>query len=623
MLFQDHLFFTSNQGLLECDLTGQEIHLYSALQGLPGNSLGPIVRTGDALWIGVSPQGLLKFNGIQFDYFFADQTTDFEITALLALPTGELLIGTKHRGLVVFQEDHVTEFASQTSAEFITSLLGDDHQITVGTLGGGVFLYRQGVFQQLGKGSTLEGRLLDNHITALAGNHQAVYVGTPLGINQIKDGKVTRSLASGFVIRSLFLGKRLLAGTDEGILSIDLELRNPGSAIALDNIKYVDSYKSSVQPALTGATLDGEGLEKAASAGPTSLAQLGASTVNGFFSFRNDLLAMTDAGLYLTDMIARIEWKRFGPTDLSTTAMLSSPRKESEKVRQASSPLSDTNVSALAIDRDQNLWVGFFDRGLDILNSQGQRISHYEDDRIFCINHILASQDGQVTVSTANGVAVFHGTQLGQFITDKEGLIHRSVAITQPIGPTSQHLLAATAEGVTLIKNNRPVQSLFAFHGLANNHVYSVNVLGNRTYLGTLGGISVMQDSQIVSSWTTANSALSVNWVNALVSMNGKLFIGTYGGGVQSVDSFGQWTDYSPVIGKFEVNPNAMAVDVDTLYVGTLDRGFFVHRPDQDTWLHVMDGLPSTSVTSFAFESSNLLVGTDNGIVRIQKDALH
>ena len=186
----------------------------------------------------------------------------------------------------------------------------------------------------------------------------------------------------------------------------------------------------------------------------------------------------------------------------------------------------------------------------------------------------------------------------------------------------SGRLVAATAEGVTIFEGSLPAQNLFALHGLINNHVYSATSLNGRTYLGTLGGMSVLENAQIMFSWNTSNSGLAANWINALTTLRGKVFVGTYGGGIQSVDTNGQWTDYGAILGKFEVNPNAMAVDGDRLYVGTLDRGFFVYDSSQERWQQIRDGLPSQNVTTFAFNSGTVLVGTDRGVVRIQKEVI-
>jgi ligand-binding sensor domain-containing protein len=105
--------------------------------------------------------------------------------------------------------------------------------------------------------------------------------------------------------------------------------------------------------------------------------------------------------------------------------------------------------------------------------------------------------------------------------------------------------------------------------------------------------------------------------------LGGKLFVGSYGGGIQSISPQGEWIDYSPVIGKFEINSNAMRAARDTLYVGTLDRGFYMYHSKKDRWSQIVEGLPSTNVTAFAFLEDAVLVGTDNGLLRIQEDVLH
>ena len=52
--------------------------------------------------------------------------------------------------------------------------------------------------------------------------------------------------------------------------------------------------------------------------------------------------------------------------------------------------LTDRNISALAADATGRLWVGYFDRGLDLLASDNSRARHVEDEHVFCINRILA-----------------------------------------------------------------------------------------------------------------------------------------------------------------------------------------------------------------------------------------
>jgi hypothetical protein len=60
---------------------------------------------------------------------------------------------------------------------------------------------------------------LDDQVTFLAGNREAVYVGTLLGVTEIQNGKVSEHFAEGLTIRSLTTGAKPVAATDRGLLS--------------------------------------------------------------------------------------------------------------------------------------------------------------------------------------------------------------------------------------------------------------------------------------------------------------------------------------------------------------------------------------------------------------------
>lgn len=585
VLFQDHLFVTSNQGLLQFDAEGHEVRRYTALDGLPSNHLTALAKTADALWIAVGPQGLLKFTGGQFEFFYAERPGDFDVTALLAMPSGELWVGTKQRGLLVFQHDRAVEFAPTVHAKFITALQGDHQQAVIGSFNQGAWIYRRGILSQFRKTAGENGRILDDHVTSVAGSRDAIYVGTPLGVTEIRNGKVSRNFAEGLTIRTLVTPSRPVAAIDQGLVILDT-----GNTLA-----------GSAQPAYRGSSRHSSfSQSRSAPAG-----------INNLLPVSNRWLALADSGLYSTESLEHGLWHRFGSD--SSNADMAKPPQPFE--------LSDTNISSLAFDRDGNLWVGYFDHGLDVFDSQGRRLLHQEDSRVFCVNHVLALRDDRVLVSTANGLAIYNGTQLQNFITEKQGLIHKAVAMTHDLGETGERWLAATAEGISVFEGSRPAQNLFALHGLASNHVYCAESLGKRVYLGTLGGISVLEEGRIAFSWNTANSRIGANWVNALAVLGFKLFVGTYGGGIQSVDADGQWTDYSEVIGRFEVNPNAMAVDGGRLYTGTLDRGVQIYDDSQGGWRKLQEGLPSQNVTALAVTTDRVLIGTDGGLVEIRKEA--
>ena len=51
--------------------------------------------------------------------------------------------------------------------------------------------------------------------------------------------------------------------------------------------------------------------------------------------------------------------------------------------------LADRNVSALSVDGMGQLWIGYFDHGLDIVDPGFTRARHIEDQHLFCVNRIV------------------------------------------------------------------------------------------------------------------------------------------------------------------------------------------------------------------------------------------
>src|SRR5260370_1731951 len=70
--------------------------------------------------------------------------------------------------------------------------------------------------------------------------------------------------------------------------------------------------------------------------------------------------------------------------------------------------LSDRNISALAADKSGRLWIGYFDRGLDLLETDTGRSTHVENDHVFCVNRIVPDgRNGTVAGAAGKGLARF------------------------------------------------------------------------------------------------------------------------------------------------------------------------------------------------------------------------
>ena len=286
--FQEHLYATSNRGLLQLNTAGQIIRRYGVLEGLPGNRLHSLAKTANALWMGVFPQGLLRFDGDQFDFYTADRIQDFEVTCLLPLDSGGLLVGTRQRGLLVFLDGSAEEFSPRLNKSFITCLHGNDRQLAIGTYDEGLFLYQQGLLSQVSKqgGSPGTLALIDNQVTALAGDDQDLFVGSPLGISQVTAGQVVRHLEAGLNVRSLALDSQLLAGTDTGVVIAELKTAPRLARVHLSQ---------STSEALTLSSLSRGGL-----------------AINSFLRIQDEWLAATDNGVFRFRDTTGNAWKRFG-----------------------------------------------------------------------------------------------------------------------------------------------------------------------------------------------------------------------------------------------------------------------------------------------------------------------
>jgi ligand-binding sensor domain-containing protein len=284
------------------------------------------------------------------------------------------------------------------------------------------------------------------------------------------------------------------------------------------------------------------------------------------------------------------------------------------------SPLTSRDISALAFDSAGRLWVGYFDRGLDILDLEAQRGTHVENDHIFCVNRIVCDRSHDTTaVATANGLVLFdsQGRQR-QVLGREEGLIDDHVS---DVVLTAEGMTLATPAGITILTPSG-ARSIYAFHGLVNNHVYSLAAVGSRVLSGTLGGLSLLDDGHVLANFTTANSGLRHNWITAIVPVGDDWFVGTCGAGILRLDRNGNWQSFGDATGPFNVNNNAMLANDAGVYVGTQGQGLYVYDRASGRWNVVTAGLPSLNVTAVALYDGHLYVGTDNGLVRIAGENL-
>ncbi len=558
---------------------------------------------GGHLYI-AGPAGLTKYDGatgsIAARYRVGAELPPAPVTSLAVGLAGdsqapELWIGTWGEGLAAFDGRAFRQIrAEDARLRKITSILPvDTGRILIGTEKAGVLVYdghtlvpfhssvadipvtalagndadlwigtldRGLLHWKAGAIETLDDALPDKQILSLALNGETVYAGTGVGIAEIRGGKLARVLAPGYFAQTLLAkDDKLWMGTlEEGMFAVPLD------------------------------------------AHPGRLAQLGAASVCPECSIRRILSIDGEVYALAEDSL----W-----------------HGNEAVIRREDALLADRNIAALKMDSTGRLWIGYFDRGLQILNANGERGEHLEDDHLFCVNRIAHdAARGVSAVATANGLVMFDAaTSRRRVIGQTDGLIANQVTdvVLRPDGST----IAATPAGVSFI-DAAGISSVYAFQGLVNNHVYALASDGARTLAGTLGGLSILDGPVVRASFTTSNSALKHNWVTAIAQVEKDFFVGTYGAGVLRITNRGVWETFDDLRGNIEINANAMAVAPNAVFAGTLDRGLAIYNMTSGRWTFFTAGLPSRNVTAVEARGGVLYIGTDNGLVKVPQTTL-
>ncbi|HLF82995.1 MAG TPA: hypothetical protein VI837_02345, partial [Blastocatellia bacterium] len=593
-------YLATSGGLIALDDGGNVKRRFTTLDGLPENDLTALAVFRERLFVGTTNAGLIAFDGQSFSGYRFTKPRATHVSVLVSTES-ELLIGTLDGGLFEYNgEGFSRRFNSATGAAFsqVTALLPFESRLYIGTQDSGLYIWREAHIEHI---TTNEG-LPSPHVTAISvlpsslSDKGAVAVATDFGVAALNDANSIKPISNRPNITSLAVsGGHLWAGLFGGGI-IDLS----------------SNHASQPHTAMENQSRGAETVGLPASAPAT------------VFVNEGKLWALTREGAFARDERAT------RPAFESVAGTLVGDRV-----------LTDGHITALAGDGAGRLWVGYFDRGIDLIAPEtSERLSHVEDDRVREINHLAFDRnEDRMLAATSRGLVVFGGA-LKQTVMTREqgGLINDSVAhvsladidsalLASTGGAPSfdkvrgRTMVLATAGGLTEVIGGR-ARSITAFHGLASNHLYTSASVGSRLFVGSLAGLAELEGLRVVRTYKTSNSRLSHDWVTALAEADGALYVGTNGGGVDALLPTGEWINFADELGKFEVNQNAMHCDSDRLYVGTSDRGLLVYNTRDRRWMRVSAGLASQSVTAITSDDRFVYIGTLNGLVLIEKRAV-
>jgi ligand-binding sensor domain-containing protein len=556
--FQGRLYLCGSAGLYAYDFQGVEVAHYRAGFELPSTKLLAVATAASVGAKALAPDGA---------------------------GARDLYVATESEGLLIFDGQKFRQIRPRAASQRkLTAVLPlETGRVLVGTETEGVLVYDGRTL------SPFHSALSAVHVTALAGNEGDLWVGTmDRGVMHWRGGEVEtftepQGLPDPQVLSLAVDGTRAYVGTPLGVA--EFEDGHPRRTLA-------------------------EGVLAA-----TLLVRRDSLAIGAIDEGTTIVPLTAHARATTQSLPARVERLTELDGDLYTLGEDSLYRNGKPVLQRESAMLTDGNISALAADSSGRLWVGYFDRGLDIVPSGApvqQIVQHVEDEHVFCINRIVGdSERGVTAVATANGLILFDAAaRPRQVLTQAQGLIANHVTDVLFNG---NGMMIATPAGITIV-DDQGMRSLYAFHGLVNNHVYTLARAGSQTLVGTLGGISVMLGDRPGARYTTANSALKHNWITSIADAGTEQFVGTYGGGIMRLAADGRMES---IESGFEVNPNAMLVVGDRVYAGTLGRGLYIYDRTTGRGRFTTAGLPSANVTALASRAGVLYIGTENGLVKV------
>ncbi len=533
--------------------------------GLPQLSVTSIVQTRDGyLWLGTQ-EGLARFNGEVFLTFDKGNTGAFSrshnIRALLEDRSGTLWVGSIGGGLVRYR-DGVFRRDSLVAAAKISALAEDrEGAVWVGSFGEGLYRITEGGAMRFGEDEGLP----TDFITALHADRAGrLWIGAREGLFRIDaKGLTAFTEADGLsdpYIESLYedASGTIWVGTRGGV----------------DQIRDGRVIRQPLREAL------GEDIV-------TAITQDAAGSL--WFGMRKGGIVRYRAGRFDT----------FGRED----------------------GLTNVGVRAFFIDREGSLWIGTDGGGLNRLR-ESKFVSFGTPENLSndFVYSVYEDAEGAIWVGTEGGVNRIADGSVTT-LTTQDGLSHDVVSSVYGDG---RGTLWFGTMGWGL---NRYADGRFTHYttkdGLAHNFVSSLFDNGRGTlWVGTDGGVSRLKDGRFEN--LTTEQGLSSNYVTAILEDRaGVLWVGTFDGGLNRIEN-GAITHFTETDGLGSNTVLSFHEDAEgVLWIGTYRGGLSRLKDGRFTTFSVQDGLYNDSIYRILEDDQGRFwMSSNRGLFRVDRRAL-
>lgn len=597
----NNLLYTQERGLAldpTKSITQYHHDTWTRDEGLPSNSILTVFQASNGyIWFGTF-DGLVRFGGVQFIVF-----------------SKALTEGVKNNGMWCMSESQ-EQIAQGKSV------------LWVGTNGGGLLRYADGIFTMLG---VKEG-LPSDVVLSLSNDpdHNTLWIGTRKGLCRLQNGTITQfgkeqglpNAPVNTILRDK--SSTIWVGTAQGLY----KYRDGMFSLGFQGVQGADSlvkapvktlYEDS-RGTLWIGTL-GKGLFAASGGAQASLlTQL--TTQNGLLDNRIQALTEDKSGTLWIGSVGGLSRKRNASENISASidAAFDNYTKNDG--------LTDNQVWSLMTDNEGSLWVGTYRGGLNRFKN-GKFLTYTAqeglvDDYTYAVHE---TSRGELWVATAEGASRFTKDSDGKSVftdfTKANGLpdnMVRSVS-SSPDGAT---IWLGTYQGLCRLQDGKFTTYSVA-EGLPESRIRTLLQEGDRVlWIGTNGGFAKMEDGKI-STVTDAKGILKGTSIIGIVrSKDGSLLLSTEGKG------WCRWQN--GVITEHLTTKEGLASDVvmcsfedkdGTVWIAT-NAGFYRWKNKVLTPLTLKDGLQSESVyTILEDEDGQFWLGGNDGIQLVAKQELN
>jgi len=278
------------------------------------------------------------------------------------------------------------------------------------------------------------------------------------------------------------------------------------------------------------------------------------------------------------------------------------------------SVVGDKYVRSITRDSLNRKWVSVYNLGLFLID--GNKITKFNKENGLPNEQIRAiSIDSQGTIWFGSKYGLISAKYennelqiLNQFSTE-DGLISNNI---YSLIRGKNVLWIATAKGVSKLYSSGEFINYSTQNGLVNNRVLNVFIdRENVLWLATNGGISKLSQERFL--YFTTLHGIPVNFITALSEQNGKILIGSHGGGIveynnKSISTPTQFNNLKNQMIRVIKKNNGI------LWMGGRE-GLYKFSTNSFAHYKEEDGLPGIYVRSMDFdELGHIWLGTDKGL---------